>query len=343
MDNRDGVKMSLEEALAYGVRLHQGGKMPQAEAIYRSILQMVPEQVETLNFLGVLLHQGGFTEEGVASLEKAIALSPDYVDAHNNLGNIFRAQKRTDEAIGCYRRALKLAPEHVDSLNNLGVLLKSRRRYEEAVEVLRRAIALAPERGDVYYNLGNVLDRLHKRDEAIAAYRRAIELMPTIVGAYDALARALLREGQHAKAREVYELLRENAPDNPIAPHMLAACSGEEVPARASDGYVQATFDGFSESFDTVLEGLEYQAPQRIAETMTAMLPPPGAQLDVLDAGCGTGLCGPLLRPYARRLVGVDLSAGMLARSHARGVYDGLLHGELTEYLEQHAEAFDLI
>ena len=40
--------------------------------------------------------------------------------------------------------------------------------------------------------------------------------------------------------------------------------------------------------------------------------------LDVLDAGCGTGLCGPLVAPYARRLVGVDLSEAMLARP-ARG------------------------
>ena len=28
----------------------------------------------------------------------------------------------------------------------------------------------------------------------------------------------------------------------------------------------------------------------------------------MLDAGCGTGLCAPLLRPYASRLTGVDLS-----------------------------------
>ena len=40
--------------------------------------------------------------------------------------------------------------------------------------------------------------------------------------------------------------------------------------------------------------------------------------LDVLDLGCGTGLCGPLLRPYARALAGVDLSPQMLERM--RGV-----------------------
>ena len=42
----------------------------------------------------------------------------------------------------------------------------------------------------------------------------------------------------------------------------------------------------------------------------------------ILDAGCGTGLCGPLLKPWARRLVGVDLSGGMLEKARALQLYD---------------------
>jgi len=66
-------------------------------------------------------------------------------------------------------------------------------------------------------------------------------------------------------------------------------------------------------------------------------------QLDVLDAGCGTGLCGPLLVPYARRLVGVDLSEGMLALAKAKHVYDALIQRELTDHLRDHPAAFDVI
>jgi predicted TPR repeat methyltransferase len=63
----------------------------------------------------------------------------------------------------------------------------------------------------------------------------------------------------------------------------------------------------------------------------------------VLDAGCGTGLCGPLVAPYARRLVGVDLSARMLAQAGARDVYDELVKRELTGYLRDSPGAFDVI
>jgi predicted TPR repeat methyltransferase len=55
--------------------------------------------------------------------------------------------------------------------------------------------------------------------------------------------------------------------------------------------------------------------------------------LDVLDAGCGTGLCGAIVAPYARRLVGVDLSEGMLVHATSKNVYDSLIKAELTEYL----------
>ena len=39
---------------------------------------------------------------------------------------------------------------------------------------------------------------------------------------------------------------------------------------------------------------------------------PSASRPRILDAGCGTGLCGPLLRPLAARLVGVDLSEKMV-------------------------------
>jgi predicted TPR repeat methyltransferase len=124
---------------------------------------------------------------------------------------------------------------------------------------------------------------------------------------------------------------------------MLAACSGEGVPSRASDAYVEKAFDAFASSFDAKLASLSYRAPALV----TAMLATPGQEaaksLDVLDAGCGTGLCGPLVAPHARRLIGVDLSSGMLAQAAERHVYDELVKGELTAYLRAHEASFDAI
>jgi predicted TPR repeat methyltransferase len=63
----------------------------------------------------------------------------------------------------------------------------------------------------------------------------------------------------------------------------------------------------------------------------------------VFDAGCGTGLCAPLLRPFARTLVGVDLSPGMLAKARGRGGYDDLAEGELVAYQRGPPAQFDVV
>ena len=69
----------------------------------------------------------------------------------------------------------------------------------------------------------------------------------------------------------------------------------------------------------------------------------PNRSLDILDAGCGTGLCGPLLKPFAARLVGVDLSGGMLKEAAKRELYDELVNAELAAYMALNPSAFDII
>jgi predicted TPR repeat methyltransferase len=66
-------------------------------------------------------------------------------------------------------------------------------------------------------------------------------------------------------------------------------------------------------------------------------------QLHVLDAGCGTGLCAPILRRYAKTLIGVDLSGSMLEIADQRNLYEELHRAEIGAFLEKAARPFDLI
>jgi len=66
--------------------------------------------------------------------------------------------------------------------------------------------------------------------------------------------------------------------------------------------------------------------------------------LDVLELGCGTGLVGKTLHPYARRLVGIDLSPEMVELAKETSCYDALEVAEITEWLSRSADRdFDLI
>jgi predicted TPR repeat methyltransferase len=124
---------------------------------------------------------------------------------------------------------------------------------------------------------------------------------------------------------------------------MLAACSGVDVPVRAPDDYIVRTFDSFSTSFDAKLARLNYRAPELVAAAVEDAVGAPARRLDVLDAGCGTGLCGPLVAEHAARLEGVDLSGGMLEKARARGVYGELFKAELTQFLQSREAAYDLV
>jgi predicted TPR repeat methyltransferase len=54
-------------------------------------------------------------------------------------------------------------------------------------------------------------------------------------------------------------------------------------------------------------------------------------------------LCGPLLQPLTQRLVGVDLSAGMLQKAQARGCYDELVHADAAQFLHGLVQPVDVV
>src|SRR4029078_13265515 len=159
---------------------------------------------------------------------------------------------------------------------------------------------------------------------------------------YLALADSII--GEHEKAVAGCEEWVGNCAEDPRARHALAAHSGRDVPSRATNEYVETVFDNFAEGFEAKLSMLEYRAPALVGDAVAAAVTSRERSLDVLDLGCGTGLCGPLLAPFARRLVGVDLSQGMLNYAREKQVYDELVHAELTEYLQrQPAASVDVI
>ena len=125
---------------------------------------------------------------------------------------------------------------------------------------------------------------------------------------------------------------------------MLSACTGENVPGRASDSFVEETFDNFAGNFDEILKKLNYQAPDLVLSAVKSHFDDAdNKQLKVLDAGCGTGLCGVFLADYASNLIGVDLSKGMIDKARGRDTYDELVVAELTEYMQKQVSQFDLI
>ncbi len=335
--------VSLEEAVSIAIQLQQNEQWAAASDIYRQILEVAPDYADALHYSGVLAHQQGRSDEAAALIERSLALEPERADWCSNLGIVLRDRLKLDDAVVAFERAIALDPNHANAHSNLGVVLRAQGRLVEAEAAYRAAIRVDPEHSDAYTNLGILLNGQKRTQEAVVCFCKVITFRPKHPEARRLLALAYCLLGEPDKAVEVFEEWLKEEPGHPIALHMLAACSGRDVPERASDGFVEKTFDSFAASFDSKLAKLEYRAPELVA----GMLADSGAEasrsLEVLDAGCGTGLCGPLLAPYARRLVGVDLSARMLVQAQARKVYDELFKVELTTYLRDNPGAFDVI
>jgi len=217
--------------------------------------------------------------------------------------------EKLDEAAALYKRILKLDPDHQAALHSLGIIHYDRDDYVPAVDYMLKALAQDPEDIYVHSNLGKSLY-------------------------------GLVHMGEKKTAKRIARQWAADYPDNRIALHMAAAVTGDGLPDRANDAYVAQTFDEFADTFDSKLEELNYRAPELLGTALARHVDKAG--LRILDAGCGTGLCAPHLRPMARKLEGIDLSEEMLALARKRKLYDRLDKAELTEALQTRSTRYDI-
>jgi len=247
-------------------------------------------------------------------------------------------------AAQAFERALALDPGFERALYQLGNVRQDQKRWSDAERLFRAALALAPEHAQAHNNLGVALQMLGRTREAEASYTRAAELDPALVHPYLNLGRMLEESGRRAEAIAWLEKGRAHSAEPEAFRHAVDALRGSVAAEHAPDDYVRSTFDGFAAQFDARMASLDYHVPEAVAAAVAQSRRFARASADVLDLGCGTGLCGLALRGIARTLTGVDLSPRMLEHAHARGGYDALVESELVSWMRSSPPAcFDVI
>ena len=335
------AKISVDDALEIAIELHKRGNIEEAVTIYGDVLEADPDNPNAFHYLGIARHQLGESDAAIELLQRSLELAPGNVNAINNLGNMYRETGMLERAEECYREVLELAPRHADTLVNMAVSLRGLKKTDEALAAVKEAIEINPKHAQAWHNLGNIYCDLKQFKEALSAYGQSDELEPDSERPSLEIARILAKSGRRNDAIEVLRRVLKRDPINPVVRHTLASISGEDVPARASDAFVRYTFDNFASSFDESLARLEYTAPRLVADEILQFAA--ARKVDILDIGCGTGLCGPLLRSVASVLIGVDLSPAMLAKAKQRGVYDRLEEAELTAFMRETDAHYDAV
>jgi predicted TPR repeat methyltransferase len=361
------------------VALHQSGRLDDARWIYETILRLDERNPNALNLLGMVHHHQGRHEHAAELIARAIDAAPSVPGFHNNLGTVRLAQRRSVDAEAALRRAIELQADFVEAINNLAVALMGQGRFDESMPLLARCLELRPVYPSARNNLGNALRAKRMYRQAVACYsdaitqqqdhveswsnlaialfemrdlksaetaaKRAISLRADCVSAYHTLGLALEAQKRTNEAIALFQHVLQLCPSaEPVRFH-LASLTGDQSYNTVPPDFVRGLFDQYADMFERhLVEVLKYRAPQLLHEAVRNALDGSAqASLDIGDLGCGTGLCGPLFKSIARTLVGVDLSARMIHEARQRKVYDELLVEELTHFLTNRSDRFDLL
>ena len=324
------------------LRKHLDGDLASAEALYRQIILAMPSDAQAKHYLGYLLQQTDRLQEAFEQLTGAIAIDNHHAEWHFNLGIVLSRQGQVTAAIDAFTKAIATDPDKYFYWTNLGAAFESDQEWVRAEQCYQAAVNIDPNCPDAFYLLSALYLKQERFEEARHYNYRGIVAEPAGSKPKMVLGQALYELGRVDEAISLFENWLAEEPDNPVAMHLLAAYKGQQVPARCSSQYVEQTFDAFANSFESVLGRLKYCGPQLVQDHLAA-LDLPASSLSILDLGCGTGMVGEVMKPYARELVGVDLSQAMLDRSAAKQVYRQLHKSDITEFLLGTRDHYDLI
>ncbi|MBT6274912.1 MAG: tetratricopeptide repeat protein [Chromatiales bacterium] len=192
--------MDIEQALEQALQHHRAKQLPQAESLYRQILQVDPNQTNALHLLGVIAYQVEQYDVAVELINKALATKPDYVEALNNLGRALQAQGHLNAAAASYRKALTLDCEFIAAHSGLGTILQAQGALDEATNCYQTALSINPNYAEAHNNIGTIHRHQRRLHAAVASYENALSIKPDYALALSNLGAALLALGKPEQA-----------------------------------------------------------------------------------------------------------------------------------------------
>ena len=205
--------MNINQTFEQAIKLHREGKLKEAELLYRSILEIQPEHLDSNNNLGTILKDNGRLEDAKKYYEKAIDIKPDFAEAYNNLGCALKDLAKLNEAEVNFNKAIEFKPDLAEAHNNLGDVLIELGKIDEAIASYKKAIESKPNYTKAHVNLSNMLIMRNRLEEAETYCKKAIELIPDYAEAYNTLGVIVQKLSRFEEAETNYIKAIEIKPD----------------------------------------------------------------------------------------------------------------------------------
>jgi predicted TPR repeat methyltransferase len=281
-------------------------------------------------------------EAAAALFEQALQLAPGRPSVLMNLGVCCVHLGRFERADVCLRQALAADATQTDAWMAWGVTQMVLGDWAQALHSHEQARALGADGPEFCLRWGECLAHQARLPQALQAFEQALAHDPELAEAWSQLAHVQRDMGQTAQAIAGYQRAMQLGADPELHRYYLAALNPQQPVVNAPAAYVEKLFDQYADDFEAHLVGqLGYQGHSMLLQQLP--VDPMVRFEQVWDLGCGTGLCGPLIRPRADHLTGVDLSSAMVAKAQNLGVYDSLHAQDLVNFLEQTTTKADLV
>src|SRR5258708_25948657 len=292
----------------YGIALDRANSLVKAAECLSYSLALQQLQPETWLSLGFVRKKQGDISGAETTYLRALEQNPNSPLVLQCLGLLKEEQRDYPAAIHYLSTSTRYGEPSADLLANLGRLYYQTGRIAEANDFYARAVNGA-EANPLYRQMHRKMRFL--RDiikgesvgAALTAYQDAfvpadrpsekdlVELFNTGLGVLGGF-------GYLDAATQLGRKQLELWPDSPSVSYMLKAFVGGTSVDRSPPGYIVEHFDAFAEGFDAQLVGtLGYDIPEKLCAAVEAATPL-GHRYEAVDAGCVTGLFGPLLRPF---------------------------------------------
>src|SRR5664279_2119587 len=219
--------LNVPQAFAQGLKLHEQGRLAEAERLYAAVLAARPEHVDALQMMGLIKLAAGQPAEALRLVSAAMSARKPSPQILLNHGLILEALKRYEEAVESFDQAIKLKSKYAEAHNNRGATLTTLGRNEEALESCRKAIAIKPDYAEAHYNAGTALRALGRYDEALKSFDRALALQPKYFKAHNNRGNVLEALNRIDEALAGYDLAQALALQPGHAEARIAACIAE--------------------------------------------------------------------------------------------------------------------
>lgn len=314
-----------------------------AERYYRWAVEKQSNYAEAYYNLGLALIKLNRLHEAEHTYTVLLSFAPQHVAAQFQLGSILMQLNELIPAIKMFSFIEEAHPEHFETQTNLATCYLRQGDLSQAKMHYIKALQINPDDTQVLFNLGVINMQQGHIDSAIQYYQQAIKIMPDFFSAHNNLAVAFLAKQHIGFAKHHFTEALRIHPDDESLRYTLQMLSNDQRLLTAPAGYIKNLFDSYADHYEAhLLQALDYQVPSLLYQAVESVKTS-AEKLDILDLGCGTGLCGIVFKPFARKMVGVDLSPKMLEVAEQKNIYNEYVVSDIVTYLKKQTDQYDLI